>query len=415
MNTLLRATGLHYSVNEAHILNNVDLAVDDGEFVGIIGPNGAGKTTLLKLLLGLLSPTEGQVFLLGTDLSSLSAGERAKIEAYLSQDVMTSFPYPVLDIVLMGRYPYLGRFSRESDADIEIARRALSYVGLRDFENRHFNELSGGERQLVLFAKVLAQDARLLILDEPTSNLDIRHQDLFFSMAAELAKEKRAVVAAVHNLDIASRYCSKLVLLDRGRIAAAGRPEEVLRSSILDEVYEIRTTVSTNTATGSLMVDVIPRGWKMNGPRVHLIGGAGSAINVTRDLARLGCKLSGGVSHQFDADEQLWSALGVPFESVEPFSHIDMTGTDKTKRWIKEADYTVLCDFPIGEGNLGNLTLAGLADRLIVMEETPAQRQRAFFVSDGEEKFNSVRSRARVLSYADLVAVFESGSIESFF
>ncbi len=311
----------------------------------------------------------------------------------------------------MGRYPYLGRFGRESSADIEIARRALAYVGLQDFEDRSFDQLSGGERQLVLFAKVLAQDAKLLILDEPTSNLDIRHQDQFFSMASELAEEKRAVVAAVHNLDIASRYCSRLVLLDNGRVAASGPPEEVLKSSILDDVYGIRTTISTNTATGSLMVDVVPSGWDQNGPRVHLIGGAGSAINLTRDLARLGCRLSGGVSHQYDADEQLWRTLGISFESVEPFSLIGLESAPMTRKWIQESDFTILCDFPVGSGNLANLEFAGKANTLIIVEESEELRQRSFFTDDGEEVFRRISDGASLMSYGDIISAFETGSI----
>ena len=135
---------------------------------------------------------------------------------------MAPFAIPVLDLVLMGRYPHRGRLERERDSDLDKARRALSYVGLSGFEDRYFNELSGGERQLAMFARVLAQDTQLLLLDEPTSNLDIRHQDLFFSMALELTREGRAVVACVHDLDVASQYCSRLVLLNRGRVAAEG-------------------------------------------------------------------------------------------------------------------------------------------------------------------------------------------------
>ncbi|MBT3276004.1 MAG: ABC transporter ATP-binding protein [Spirochaetales bacterium] len=411
MNPFLTTKDLTYSINDVDILNGIDFSIDEGEFVGIIGPNGAGKTTLLKQLLGLIVPTSGAVELTGKPLSDMDPKVRAKLEAYLSQDVMTTFSYPVLDIVLMGRYPYLGRFSRESAADIEIARRSLTYVGLRNFETRSFDQLSGGERQLVLFAKVLAQDAKLLILDEPTSNLDIRHQDQFFSMASELAKENKAVVAAVHNLDIAARYCSRLVLLDNGRIAASGPPKEVLKSSILDSVYGIRTTISTNTATGSLMVDVVPNRWEQNGPRIHIIGGAGSAINLTRDLARFGCRLTGGVSHQFDADEQLWNTLDIPFESVEPFSQISTDDAPKTREWVEEADLTILCEFPVGSGNLANLELAAKAKKLLIVEEAVELRQRSFFIDDGEMVFRRISDGVPSMSYEELISAFESGTI----
>jgi iron complex transport system ATP-binding protein len=408
---MLSISSLGYSINGVEILRDVSLSVTKGEFLGIIGPNGAGKTTLLKLMLGLLTPTSGDATLFGQSVSSMDPKGRARIEAYLSQDVMTSFPYPVLDIVLMGRYSYLPRFGKESEHDIEEARRALAYVGLAAFESRLFNELSGGERQLVLFAKVLAQDPTLFVLDEPTSNLDIRHQDQFFSMAAELAEEQKGVIAAVHNLDIASRYCSRLVLLDNGRVAADGSPEHVLRSEILDPVYGINTTVSTNTATGSLMVDVVPRKWGTEGPRIHLVGGGGSAINLTRDLARLGYRLTGGVCHQYDADEQLWKTLGIPHSSVEPFSKISASSSGQVAAWIGEADYTVLCDFPVGAGNFDNLELASSAENLIVVEEDEGSRQRAFFVDEGEERLQVLRERGRFLRYAEVVSFFEERTV----
>ena len=179
-------------------------------------------------MVGILSPSAGEVCLEGAPLGRIRSRERARKVAFLGQEAPAAFPFPVLDILLMGRYPFLGRLDREAESDLERARRALAYVGLEGLEERYFHELSGGERQLVLFAKVLVQDTRTLLLDEPTSNLDIRHQDLFFSMARELAREKRSVVAAVHNINVAAHYCTRLVLLHRGRIAAEGPPEEVL-------------------------------------------------------------------------------------------------------------------------------------------------------------------------------------------
>ncbi len=235
-----------------------------------------------------------------------------------------------MEILLMGRYPHLGRFQKEGAEDLARARRMLSYVGLGAIEERGFSALSGGERQLVLFAKALVQDTDALLLDEPSSNLDIHHQDRIFSMAQELAREGRAVVASVHNLSVAAQYCSRLVLLEKGRIASDGRPEQVLRSEILDGVYGIRTMVSPSLATGSLTVTVVPRDRGAAGIRVHLIGGAGSAVNLTRELYRMGCSLTGGIAHEYDSDEKLWRSLGVRCSAVGAFSRI-------TEEQIREA------------------------------------------------------------------------------
>ena len=410
---VLSVQSLTYGVNEVEILRGVDIEVRETEFVGIIGPNGAGKTTLLKLMLGVLKPTSGSVLLDNTPIDDIKPKERARTQAYLSQDIMTTFPYPVLDIVLMGRYPYVGRFRSEDDSDLEIARRSLEYVGMTGFENRFFNELSGGERQLVLFAKVLAQNTRVLLLDEPTSNLDIRHQDQFFSMASELASEGKAVVAAVHNLDIASRYCSRLVLLDSGAVAAMGKPAEVLMPRILNPVYGIETTVSENTATGSLMVNVLPRNLENRGRKAHVIGGAGSAINVTRELVRLGFRVTGGISHRNDADEPLWRALSIEYRWVEPFSRISPEDIEEISPWVEQADLTILCDFPVGPGNLLNLELAGRAEELVIIEEPESTGQRSFFSDEGREKYQELKRDALVMSYRDAIASLESGSIPS--
>ena len=407
---ILEAREVSYAVEEMGILHGVNLRIDPGEFVGLIGPNGAGKTTLLRLLVGILGPSSGHVLLDGLPLEGIRSRERARKVAFLGQEAPEAFPFPVLDILLMGRYPFLGRFDREGEADIDRARRALTYVGLEGLEERYFHELSGGERQLVLFAKVLVQDTPALLLDEPTSNLDIRHQDQFFSMARELARERRSVVAAVHSINVAAHYCTRLVLLHRGTVAAEGAPEEVLRPEILEGVYGARTVVTRNAATGSLMVDVVPREVLASGPRVHLIGGAGSAVNLTRELVRLGFRLSGGIAHEYDADEKLWNALGIESVVVGAFSRITNEDVERAAPLVEKADLTILCSFPVGPGNLENLRLAARSRRLLIAapaEETP----RGFFSEEGQHLFQQLSGTAPQLSYRELVDALEAGGL----
>jgi iron complex transport system ATP-binding protein len=408
---LLRAEGLSYRIGKAEILRGVSLRVEPGELVGLIGPNGAGKTTLLRLLLGVLEPSSGEVFLKGRPLACLKPRERAHLTAYLGQESSSAFPFPVLDVVLMGRYPRIGRLAREGEADLEKARRALSYVGLAGLEDRFFHELSGGERQLALFARVLAQETELLLLDEPTANLDIRHQDLFFSMALELAREGKAVVACVHNLNVASQYCSRLVLLSWGVVAADGKPEQVLRPEVLDPVFQARTTITASAATGSLMVGVVPRRWPGQGPRVHLIGGAGGAVNLTRELDRLGYRISGGIAHEFDADQVLWRSLGVPSTVVGAFSRIGSEDVERAAPLLAEAELTILCSFPVGAANAENLRLALRAARLVIVAPGPGDPPRSFFSEEGRRLFHELAGRARILSYAELLRDLEAGRI----
>lgn len=401
---LLITRGLGWKIGGATIVENIDLSVDRGELVGVIGPNGAGKTTLLRLIAGLLVPSEGTVRLDGRDLAAMDARSRARKLAFMSQDTAQTFPYTVMEILLTGRYPHLGRFEQESADDRERARRTLSYVGLAGLEDRGFGELSGGERQLVLFAKALVQDTETLVLDEPSSNLDIRHQDRIFSMAQELAGEKRAVLTSVHNLGVAAQYCSRLILLEKGRVAADGRPEEVLRGEILDRVYGIRTLVSPSMATGSLTVTVLPSKTGVNGARVHIIGGAGSAVNLTRELHRLGYTLTGGIAHEHDSDERLWRNLGIDCTRVGAFSRIGDAEVMSAARLLESADFTVLCSFPVGPGNLGNLRLAARARRLFVLASGPGDVPRSFFSPEGRTLFEELCRNARVLPYDELIA-----------
>ena len=409
-NALLQARGVGWRVGALPILTDVDLDVGRGELVGIIGPNGAGKTTLLRILCGLLRPSSGAVCLDGREIGTIERRSRARSIAFMSQETSASFPFRVMDVLLMGRYPHLRRFEPETADDRDRARRMLSYVGLLGLEERSFAELSGGERQLVLFAKTLVQDTDAVILDEPSSSLDIRHQDRIFSMAQELARENRAVITSVHNLGVAAQYCSRLVLLDRGSVAAAGRPEQVLRTDILDRVYGIRTLVSPNPVTGSMTVSVIPWRAGVTGSRIHLIGGAGSAVNLTRELYRLGCELSGGIAHEYDSDEKLWKSLGIPCVTVGAFSRITDEQVTEAAAMAQAADLTVLCAFPVGPGNSGNLHLAARARRLVVMDPGPEDAPRTFFSEEGRALFEKVSARAALLRYEEVLKLIERGS-----
>jgi len=255
---------------------------------------------------------------------------------------------------------------------------------------------------------VLAQETDVLLLDEPTANLEISHQDRLFSMAWELTGEGKAVAASLHNLDVASRYCSRLVLLDRGRVAADGTPAEVLRPEILDPVYGARTVVTASAATGSLTVSVVPRGRARgaDGHRVHLIGGAGSAVNLTRELSRLGVRLSGGIAHEYDADEALWRSLGVPHRTVGAFSRIQPADVAEAAPLVDEADAVVLASFPLGPGNLENLSLAARARRLVIVEPGPEDMERSFFSPDAARLFGELLPRAERCTYPQLAAAF---------
>jgi iron complex transport system ATP-binding protein len=400
---VIEAHSLTWTVDGRAIVDGISLLVRPGELLGVIGPNGAGKTTLLRLLCGLLAPSAGTVSIGGRDVRTMRPRERARLVSFMSQESSQPFPFSVLEILLMGRYPHLGRFERESAADRESARRALAYVGLPGLEERLFSGLSGGERQLVLFAKCLMQDTPSVVLDEPSSSLDIRHQDRIFSMAQELAREGRAVVASVHNLDVAAQYCSRLLLLEKGRAAADGSPHDVLVPAALDRVYGVHTLVSPNPVTGSVTVAVVPPRAAARPARIHIVGGAGTAVNLTRELYRLGYALTAGIAHEHDSDEKLWRSLGISCATVGAFSRIGDEDVRAAAAGVEEADLVILCPFPVGTGNLGNLRLAAHARRLVVLEPSEGELPRTFFAAEGRALFEDLCRGALVMSYEQLL------------
>lgn len=407
----LSVKNLSYSVGEKKILNSLSIEENSGELIGLIGPNGSGKTTLLKILSGIIRPSSGSVYINDVTLSKMTDKKRAKFIGYMPQDNNFSFRLNIMDVVLFGRYPYLGRMEKYSRNDLLIAERMLEYVGLKDYKNRFFDTLSGGEKQLVVFAKVLAQETQCLFLDEPTSNLDIKHQSKLFSMASELAKEGKIVITAVHNLNVASQYCNKLILLKGGSIVKEGSVASVLTPEIINDVYDVNAAVSVNTSTGARLVSVIPEPAKEQKLAVHIIGGAGSAVNLTRELLRMGVKVTGGIAHRYDADLLLWDSAGIISYSVAPFSQIEDKDVKKAKELVKSADLTVLCTFPIGVGNYRNLFLAMEAKKLIVIEDSVDSASRVFFYKDSKSIYDKLLSHADIMDLESFLKFIRQGAI----
>jgi iron complex transport system ATP-binding protein len=236
-------------------VRGVTLTVSRGDLVGILGPNGSGKTTLLKLLAGMLRPLRGTVRLDGRDLAAWPRQALARSIAVVPQETHPAFEYSVLEIVLMGRYPHLGPFALEGPDDLRVAREALDATGTRAFEGRLFHTLSGGEKQRVVIAAALAQSAHLLLLDEPTSSLDLAYQLEVAHLIATLHREREStVVLSTHDLNFAASVCRSVVLLRDGAIVAAGPTEEVLTPKHIRRVYGVEAEVSRHPTLAHLVV-----------------------------------------------------------------------------------------------------------------------------------------------------------------
>ena len=235
-------------------LGGVSCALRQGKMLAIIGPNGSGKSTLLKLASGVLSPQSGRIVLDGRDLSAFERAEVARHLGYLPQLVSYTFDYFVEEIVGMGRFPHLSGLGFLSRHDVEVAERSMAQTGTEAFRGRRLSRLSGGERQRVFLASVLAQEPRVLLLDEPTAALDIHHQAGFFRLLRRLVNEGMAAAVVTHDLNVASFHCDRLLLLARGRPIKEGTPEEIVRPEVLSDVYEEPVLVERDRRTGKPFV-----------------------------------------------------------------------------------------------------------------------------------------------------------------
>jgi len=238
-------------------LADVSFAIEAGEVFGVIGPNSAGKTTLLRLLTRVVAPARGEVRLEGRPLARLAHAELARRVAVVPQDAPRPFPFSVEQLVLMGRYPHgPGRFF-ESDDDRALARAAMAATGTLELAALPLEQLSGGERQRAMLARALAQAPMLLVLDEPTSHLDLRYQAETAALIQRVNAERGMTVLLVsHDLNLAAEVCDRVLLLSRGRVACVGTPAEVLRREMLEDVFGCAVSVDVNPVSGRPVVQV---------------------------------------------------------------------------------------------------------------------------------------------------------------
>ncbi|MEM2124630.1 MAG: ABC transporter ATP-binding protein [Methanolinea sp.] len=238
----LEVENLSFSYGERQVLIGIDLAVRDGEIVGVLGPNGSGKTTLIKCIDYILAPV-GKVTLDGKDVSSMGPVERARLIAYVPQAFSVGMAMTVFEAVLMGRRPYVSW--AVADRDIEVVTSTMESLGLQDLAFRKVTQISGGERQKVTIARALVQEPALLLLDEPTSALDLRHQlEIMAILRSRAKKGEMGVLMAIHDLNIAARCCDRVVLLKDGRISGEGPPEEILTGETIRDVYGVRVATA---------------------------------------------------------------------------------------------------------------------------------------------------------------------------
>jgi len=256
MKSVLEAKAIAYAYEaNADVFHDVSVTIGGGELTGIVGPNGSGKSTLLRVLCGLLRPRTGEVTLDGRPLPSYTGIERARRMAFLPQAVNPAFALSVFEVVCLGRYPHVGALGALRLRDKEVANRCLRETETEALRSRDFMTLSGGERQRVLLASILAQEPNLLLLDEPTSALDIHHQIEIFALLERLAGEGYGVAVVTHDLNLAARFCSRLLLLSGGaEPPVLGAPRDVLAEALLSQAYGASIRVGDHPEAGTPLV-----------------------------------------------------------------------------------------------------------------------------------------------------------------
>ena len=252
---MLDVTDISVSYGERAVLNGVSFELRDGEILALLGANGAGKTTLIRVMNGTVPLTSGSIDLDGHEMSTLSRREIAVNMAVVAQENETQFPVTVLEFVLSGRFVHGNAFGWESDADVDLARKALRDCDLTDYETRLINHLSGGERQRVVLARAIATNARILLLDEPTANLDLAHQAMMFRLVRKRCVEHNAsAIVITHDLNLASEFADEMIMLKNGRIAAKGAPANVLTAENIENVFAVRVLLDSNPASANVRV-----------------------------------------------------------------------------------------------------------------------------------------------------------------
>ena len=356
------------------VLRNLSLKVNRGEVLAVLGANGSGKSTLLNLMAGTARPQSGRVLIGQTDLERLSRRSLAKRIAVVPQSELGESLFTVREIVMLGRYPWQGYLARESEEDKAAVDTAMSATGLSALADRRVNSLSGGERQRVQVALALAQKTPVLLLDEPTTYLDIKRQIELLDLIAAGDRGGRTVIMIMHDLNLAAAYADRLALLADGGILALGTPGEVLTARNLAEAFGITVDVM-HGANGrpNVVLHAMKRCVAADGPLIHLVGGGGTAANLIPELASGGYRVSLGVINQGDLDAAVADEWGVETVLDPPASPVSAAAAERCLGMMLAAEAVVVANVPFGRGNLDNLRLVlrvcGLGHKVLVINE----------------------------------------------
>lgn len=334
---LVKIEGLTVGYEDSPVVEQVNLSIRRGEILTLIGPNGAGKTTLLKSIIGQLERIAGVVWLEEQDLLGMSVKERAKkMSVVLTESVRTEW-MTVWDIVAMGRYPYTGTFGILGEEDRQRVLEAMEFVQIGELKDKIFSKISDGQKQRVLLARAICQEPEVLVLDEPTSFLDIRYKLEFLSLLQTLVREKNiAVLMSLHELDLAKRISHQIACVKEKKLWRVGTPKEVFEKGFIKNLYELSVGSFEEESCNVELQKV------EGNPKVFVIAGGGAGTEIYRQLQRKGVPFCAGILWENDVEYPVAKALAVECLSVKAFSEVDKDTLDRAKGLMKQCEQVIV-------------------------------------------------------------------------
>jgi iron complex transport system ATP-binding protein len=391
---VIAARGLDSGYDGKAIVKNIDIEAFRGQILCLLGPNGSGKSTILRTLAGLLEPVHGAVYVNGGRIEKMKHEDKAKTIAVSLTESLSIPMTSVFEITAMGRIPHTGFFGSLSKEDVRIVNEALETAGAASLASREYYSLSDGEKQKVMIARALAQSPRLIILDEPTSHLDIKHKIEVMRILNGLSRERRlTVILALHDIDIALKTAQYVLLVKDGAVSAVYSPEDLERGTAINELYGIEGASYDTLLGGVELCNRLP-------PRIFIAAGAGTGTPLYRMASRLGIGTATGILHRNDIDCRIAEDMRLSVVAEESFSRIGEDRVDEAWRLMRNAEFVVDAAFPVGDLNGENAALlrraASSGLRCVSLRPDPD-----FYALYGEAALNVKRAE-------NLNGVFES-------
>ena len=351
MSSVLHAKDLNVGYDRKTIVGDIDINALKGHVICLIGPNGAGKSTILRTLAGLIAPLSGTVYIGQEDIRSANPNDLAKQMAIVLTERLNVSATSAYEIVSMGRIPYTGFLGRLDGEDHRIIRESMQITGATELAGREYTSLSDGEKQKVLIARALAQEPQLIILDEPTSYLDLRHKIEVIRILNTLSSiNGMTVILALHDVEIAIKSCQFVLLVKNGRVIAQGRPEDIIGKETIRDLYDIEGAMF-NTVMGSLEI------CNDKPPRVFVASGAGTGTPVFRLLSRLGFGIATGILNKNDIDFHIADSMKLTVIAEPSFEPVSDESRAAAGALVRNADFVIDTNFPVGTYNAGNIEL----------------------------------------------------------